>query len=448
MKKTWKATIFTLVIVLTMSFLLTGCAIPFFKNFFNKKTYSATSCLTERISNDMDIFDIAKLYRDGGATVAVTVEGKIQSSGELISGHGSGICVASKGYTTSLENGYQASKGSYIVTNYHVIDIFDSNEIFDRQLNILVENETLYPAELLWFNQDLDVAIVYSDEVNLNYVTMKDRIVDCEKQEKLDYEQIFTIGTPVELDYLNRLTVGNVASNNPMNFYTSTKIYPYTNAQGKITYTEFPSKNNSLLPYTVLSNLYEDVVDIALGISPGNSGGGCFDANGYLIGLTTLGGDVEQTNGNQMNGMVSIYPIMQVLDKIIDNYENNANNKIYTFETLGIKGLDAIEAIYASYLKEKTSSAYYYLDGVLYPESKKDIFDFDYEGYYIISNSGTTGLLKDCFITSCKLNNGEIVEIVDRNDLLYFLLKANSGDKVSFTLYNNLLEEKNITVNL
>lgn len=50
MRKTLKATILTLAIVLAMSFLLSTITIPFFKNIFNKKTYSVTNCLTERIN--------------------------------------------------------------------------------------------------------------------------------------------------------------------------------------------------------------------------------------------------------------------------------------------------------------------------------------------------------------------------------------------------------------
>ncbi len=446
MTKTWKTVVITLVIVLAMSFLLSGSVIPLFIKFFNKKSYSTTNCLTERISTEMDIYDIAKLYRDGGSTVAVCVSGENTALDKEVIGHGSGVCVASKGYTTQLENGYIAKRGSYIVTNYHVIDIYDSNDYINRQINILTEDEIYYPAELLWFNQDLDVAIVYTDDVNLNYVSMKDRIVDCEAEDRVDYEQVFTIGTPLELDYVNRLTIGNIASNNPMRFYTTKKIYPYNDSKGNPAFTDFPSSHNSYSPHSVLSNLYEDVVDISLGISPGNSGGGCFDKNGFLIGLTTLGGNVEATNGNQMNGMVSIYPVIKVLDKLIDNYENKGSNKIYTFESLGIKGLDAIEAAYASYLREETKSPYYYLDNVIYSANKSYIFGFDYEGYYIISNNGNTALTNDYFIISCKLNGGQNIQIVDRNDLLYLLLKLDKGDNVSFTMANISGKTKTVDV--
>ena len=42
-----------------------------------------------------------------------------------------------------------------------------------------------------------------------------------------------------------------------------------------------------LLHQNVVSNVYEDVVDIAVGITSGNSGGGLFDSHGYLVGIVS-----------------------------------------------------------------------------------------------------------------------------------------------------------------
>lgn len=445
MKKSFKSTLLVLVIILVMSFTVTGC---FHFLLSSRRTYSRTNCLTENITDDMDIYDIAKFYRDGGATVAVNVKAYNTTTKSDYESLGSGVCVASKGYTTSIDD-YQANKGSYIVTNYHVIDYFDSNEFSKQSIEIVTEKEEAYKGELLWFNKNLDVAVVYCDGVNLNYVTMKDRLVECATADRLDYEPIFTIGTPLELDYLNRLTVGNVASNNSMMFYTTQTIYPYTTLSGALSYTNYPSVYNSRMNYSVLSNLYEDVVDIALGISPGNSGGGCFDKNGNLVGLSTLGGDVEETNGNQMNGMVAIYPIIQVLDKLIVNNEvNGANEEIFTLNSLGIKGLDRHEASYVSFIKKETSYSNYFLDGVIYSSSYQSVFKFNDEGYYIISSSNKLNLSEGSVIKACKLNDGLNQTINDRNDFIYFLLKANKGDSLTIVYSNNETFDNSIIVKL
>ena len=447
MKRRAGSLILALVVILAITFFTANYALPFFEELFNKRTYSQTNCLTDMITEDMDIYDIAKSYRDGQATVAVTVRGKNTTANAYYTSLGSGICVASKGYETSLENNLVANMGSYIATNYHVIDFFDDAEYTDCSANIVIENEKSYSCELLWFNKDLDVALLYCDGVNINYVKMKDRVVNCTKEEKLDYESIFAIGTPLELDYINRLTIGNVASNNPMLFYTGEVIYPTYNTLGQITGYTNTQKSSSSSGYEVLSNTYEDVVDITVGITNGNSGGGCFDDNGYLIGLTTLGGNVSSTGGNQMNGMVPIYPIIKVLDKIIENNETNKNNNIYSIEKLNIFGIDAYEASICSAVKSQ-SFPYYFIDGKFFSSSFNNDFAFEGDGYYILtnSNSALSSLTKGCIITGAQIEGESKVEIIDRNDLIYLLLSIDDGDSVTFYYKNILNVNKTIIV--
>ncbi len=440
MKKSFVAVAAVLIVVLMVS-LGVSYLVPVFDDLFDKKTYSQTKCLTDGVTADMNIYDLAKHYRDGNATVAVVVDGynntlRADDSTTL----GSGVCIASNGYKT--ESGYTASKGSYIVTNYHVIDYFDSSEHSDCTVGIYVESEEYYNCNLLWFNKDNDVALLYCDDINLNYVTMKDRWVACDKGDRLDYEEVFTIGTPLQLDYLNRLTIGNIASNNSMIMATEEYIYTTNSGAG---YKHYPS-SSTILKYSVLSNLYEDVIDVSLGISPGNSGGGCFDANGYLIGLTTLGTDAEQTGGNQMNGVVPIYPIIKVLDRLIENKETSSNHKIYDFEVLGIKGLDAYEASYATSKKTSTKNSNYFLDEVLYSSVYTNAFNFNEDGYYILSNTGIVNIKANSVITGCKLNDEEVTDILDRNDLVYFLLRVKEGDSVKFFYTTSTGSENSLIV--
>lgn len=448
MKKRAVSIIVALVAILAISFFTANYALPFFKDLFGKRTYSQTNCLTDSITTEMNIFDIAKSYRDGGATVAVKVSGKNTTVGEYYSSLGSGVCIASKGYQTSLDGNLVASKGSYIATNYHVIDFFDSEEFTDCEVKIVIENEETYPCKLLWFNKDLDVAILYCDSVNINYVKMQDRVINCEENQKLDYEEIFAIGTPLELDYINRLTIGNVASNNSMLFYTGDVIYLKYDGFGSLTDYSYYS-NSSASGYEVLSNTYEDVVDITVGITNGNSGGGCFDSNGYLVGLTTLGGNVSSTGGNQMNGMVPIYPIIEVLDKLIQNNEANGKNKIYSIENLNLFGIDAYEASIVSSVKT-TSFPYYFIDGKFFSSGYKSDFEFENDGYYILLNSNTalSSIKRGCTITGAKIEGEEKIEILDRNDLVYFLLQVDNGDEVTFYYNNTQNSAKTLTVTL
>lgn len=440
--------IISLIAVLAIGFVSTNYLFPILKDFFGGRTYSQTNCLTEMITSEMDIYDIAKSYRDGKANVAVTLNVKNVIDGKYYAPLGSGVCVASKGYQTSIDDNLVASKGSYIATNYHNIEYFYSSDYTDCSVAIMTEDENSYPCEVLWSNKDLDLAVLYCDSVNINYVTMKDRSIFCEQEDKLDYEQIFTIGTPLDTDYINRLTIGNVASNNSMVYFTGETIYPKTNLIGTPTgYTNSPTAS-STTGYEVLSNTYEDAIDVALGITNGNSGGGCFDEKGNLIGLTTLGGNVDRTHGNQMNGVVPIYPIAEILDKLIANNETNSNHSIYTIEKLNIVGLDANEAsivksIYDEMVEEGYDFDYYFYDGRFYGLSYTRDFSFDEKGYYILSNSSValSNLSRGKIITGAKINTNEKVDIIDRNDLIYLLLQVENGDSVTF-YYDNT----NITV--
>ena len=410
MKKTWATILGTLVAVLVIS-LGVNYLMPLFGGNY---TYSATNCLTEYVNStqeDMDIYDIARYYRDNQATVAVKVKAG------SISSLGSGVCIASNGFSTNLMkdgSNYVASKGSYIVTNYHVVDEAVGNAA--ASVTILTEREETYNCDIVWANLNLDMAIIYTDEVCLDYVTMKDIIIDPAQGERFDYQPIFCIGCPLnEEDYLNRLTLGNIGTNDTMVMYSDTK-------------------DNG---YAVMYNLYEDVVDITAGISPGNSGGGCFDEDGYLIGLNTLGTDETITGGNQMNGIIPIYPAMQIIDRIIYNNEVANTYKIYTLESLGLYGIDAWEASVAStYTTYYGTTPSYYLNGRYYAKSTYATrgFNFSSDGYYLIKNANNFGNFgSGAVITACKKGTEAKVAIVDRNDLIYFFLGCNGGDTIQVT---------------
>lgn len=423
------AVVCLLVFIFSFSYLITNYVIPSLNT--NKVTFSQTTCLTERVTDDMSIYDIAKLYRDSNATVEII--GSYSTGSSNYSVLGSGVVVASTGYkTTSLDENIEASRGSYVATNYHVVEFMDESSYSNKTLKLRAEDEVQYPCSILWSNKNLDIAVVYA-EVSYNYVTMVDRWIDCDSSQRLDYEEIFTIGSPLEMQYLNRLTIGNIASNNEITMFTGEDVYTYTeNGDMKYSLTgSYPMKET-----TVVDNVYEEVIDIALGISGGNSGGGCFDAKGNLFGLTTLGTTVEQTDGNQMNGVVPIYPVMKVLDKLIANNETSSNYKIFTISDLGIVGLDSLEAYYSSYVKKQTSFSHYFINGKFYSSFYDSIFDFEDDGYCVITNSETVSSLSNmrsgAVIASVK-KDGQNSQIKNRNDLLYFMLTLNEGD--SFTIY-------------
>lgn len=406
----WVA-IFGLVFVLGVSYLCTEYIIPFFREHVS---YSESQCLTDNITEGMDAYDIRDMYSQGGAVTRVVIY-----RGATVVSHGSGVCVASNGYkTTSLETQYTASMGSYYATNYHVIDAVISSSSYSIEVEMEHKDENgdlsypSYTAKLLWYNKDLDVAIIYSD-YNSGYVTMRDNWIDYDQTGR-HTESVFTIGTPLDTMHRNRITLGGIASISGIGSFTTTTI------SGRI----------------VVNNWYEDGMDLNLDIAPGNSGGGVFDDKGRVVGLSTFSMTYDEGGSAALNGAVSIYPVMKTLDKVIVNNEKSSSNKIYDLEKLNIKGYDANEAnIIADYS--------YYLDGAYYTGASLNEY-----GYYVKSSS--CGLTDKMVIKSASINDGGTVKIDDRNDLIYLLLKANAGDKltVNYRTYgsSNALSSKTITL--
>lgn len=420
MKKTWLTLTLSMVFVLVLSVFGGKFLLPLIM----AKTSSQTACLTQQITDEMDVYDIAKLYRDNRATVAVIVEGKNIEDKYIYRSLGSGVCIASRGYETkSLDVNIIATYGSYLVTNYHVIDMMFSDEYVNKSIKVLTEGDGEYSASLLWSNKSLDIAVLYCNQ-SFNYVEMRDRIIYPTADDKIDYEPIFTIGTPLDLQYLNRLTRGDIACDNLMEL-------------PNLMYVTDPDENSVVGLY----NMYEDVVDISVGITNGNSGGGCFDEEGVLLGLTTLGLGVGSTGGNQMNGMVPVYPVIEVIDKLVSNKEKGTTMSIHTVESLGILGFDAHEADIVSYCYETEKEiveeySYYYFNGEFFDnENFADDFGFNREGYYILRNStgALGGISNASVVNSISINGGPSIRIKDRNDFIYALLQIDDGDKVVLT---------------
>lgn len=385
-------TVFALVFVLGFSYVCTEFIIPFFKGHY---TYSATQCLTDDITADMDAYAIADKYSEAGAVTRVAISYSLTEVS-----WGSGVCIASNGYkTTSLETEYTASKGSYFATNYHVIDkvATSSGYTINVEMEKKDENGDLsypsYSARLLWYNKDLDVAIIYTEQ-NFGYVAMRDNWIDYDSTGR-HRESVFVMGTPLDTQNRNRITTGGIGSISGLHANTLTTV------SGK----------------EVVNNYYEDIIDLTADISSGNSGGGVFDSKGRLIALSTLG--ITYTDGGvtAFNGATAIYPVMKALDKVIINNETSTNYKIYDLEKLSIKGYDGNEA---NVIKSYSN----YLDGNYYTN-----VSFNDYGYYVYSSSIR---LSRTTIKKVKLTRGENVidevEILDRNDLIYILLKANEGD--------------------
>ena len=362
-------------------------------------------CLTDIVQeNNLTMNNIAEFYKD--ACVSIIAEG---SSGAWL---GSGVCIASQGY--EFASGEVIENGSYIVTNHHVFE--DAEE--DPQFNLFVyPNEyddvsrygknVEYEAEVLWSDAYLDMAIIYVKE-NIDWVRCKDRVIECEENEFLTIsDSVFVIGTPQYIAYQNTITKGKIASNDVSVSYT-------------VSQTSYGSY--------ILDNVYEYLIPMKVPIMGGNSGGGLFDSNGYLIGQPTLGVENSQSI-YAVNYSIPIYPATLILDYIIELNEDEANPEIKLY------GLDDIDCILIDQIEWEVVrdcfngiSKYFY--GTYYIE---DQLKHSKERDLKIVASENTNLVEGDYISAVKVGN-ITTELYCRNDLIFALLSARSGETITFSI--------------
>ena len=314
--------------------------------------------------------DIAAKVIDSVVTVFVDNE---QTDAQV--SMGSGVCIRD---------------GGYIVTNYHVIYSALSNDNLSISIYLNGQKSTGYDAEILWSNSNLDVAILKCEKNDIPYVKAIDRVINNQNKLRL-LEPVIAIGTPIDFAYQNSCTYGYVSG---LDRYTL-------------------SARSGLLS----QNVYEDLIQHTASISNGNSGGGLFDLNGNLIGLNTLGSD----SGNEMYFAVPIYPVLLVLDKVIENYNTNQQ---YVLPTIGISVIDSTIC---------------------------DIYNYDYinhNGLYVtlVENNDGNFQVGDVIIS---ISHDVFTYKIDcRNDLIYALMQLSSGQQVTVNLYrNNVVQSVNIVLN-
>ena len=158
-----------------------------------------------------------------------------------------------------------------VLTNYHVVEDASSLKI--------TTPDSEYDATLLAYDENLDVAILRSDALNLPAVTLGD------SDSLLVGDWAICIGNPLGEQFAGTVTVGVVSALNRAVSSSSTDKYG--------------------LKETITNSMIQ--VDAA--INSGNSGGGMFNTNGELMGIPTLKYTGSAYSGTTVEGIGMCIPI-------------------------------------------------------------------------------------------------------------------------------------------
>lgn len=206
---------------------------------------------------------------------------------------GSGFLIGSGG----------SSGAQYVVTNYHVVNISDSDlpvvksyfgvtSDLNTRVEVVVKGDVTVTATILKQSQNADYAILKLDEV------VYDReVLTLAKNAKMSQTQnVYALGFPAILTYVEDHT-----------YYTTNDV---TVTQGTVT------KNS------VVGNL--NYIQHSAALTNGNSGGPLVDDNGYVVGLNTSG--VDSTYFYSLN----IDEVISTLDSFGIAYKSTSGSSTTT----------------------------------------------------------------------------------------------------------------------
>lgn len=195
--------------------------------------------------------------------------------------------------TASSGSGFIITADGYVVTNHHVIDSADT-------VNVMLQDETSYPAEVVGYDEDNDVALLKIQATGLPTVSVGD-------------SDTLKVGEQV------------VAIGNPLGELTHTLTVGYISAMDR----EINTDGNPI-----------NMLQTDAAINSGNSGGPLFDSHGNVCGITTA-----KYASSSIEGLGFAIPI------------NDAMNIVYSIQQYGyVKGkpsfgitVASLSLTYASY---------------------------------------------------------------------------------------------------
>lgn len=232
--------------------------------------------MVDNIQNSVNaIVGISKLKQSGSSIFVDNAEQKL--------GLGSGVLITDNGY---------------ILTNQHVAGNKYSN------CYVTLEDGKIYDGNVVWADNNIDLAIVKINKSNLEYLQLGD------SDEINLAEDVYAIGNPLGMDFQKTVTKGIISSLN-----RTIKIEGET------------------------ENVYmEDLIQTDATINEGNSGGALINTDGKLIGINS----VKISNAEGIGFAVPVNIVKPIINKLInDGKFEEAWLGIYGYDKEAIKYLDS-----------------------------------------------------------------------------------------------------------
>ena len=206
------------------------------------------------------------------------------------------------GYVEGIGSGSIVSKDGYIVTNSHVVSDGDAKEI-----NVLFNNGDTAPAELVWNDSSLDLAIIKVDSNNKNL-----KAIDIGDSDEIGVgDRVVAIGNPLGFELQSTVTSGIISGlNRSVSFNTGVQM--------------------------------DGLMQTDAAINAGNSGGALLNSKGELIGINTA----KAGNSDGIGFAIPINTVKPVIDTI---RKKGKFDSVY----LGITGQSIDYLKQMSYLRDK-----------------------------------------------------------------------------------------------
>lgn len=206
------------------------------------------------------------------------------------------------GYVEGIGSGSIVSKDGYIVTNSHVVSDGDAKEI-----NVLFNNGDTAPAELVWNDSSLDLAVIKVDSNNKNL-----KAIDIGDSDEIGVgDRVVAIGNPLGFQLQSTVTSGIISGlNRSVAFNTGVQM--------------------------------DGLMQTDAAINAGNSGGALLNSKGELIGINTA----KAGNSDGIGFAIPINTVKPVIDTI---RKNGKFDSVY----LGITGQSIDYLKQMSYLRDK-----------------------------------------------------------------------------------------------